>query len=367
MKRRIFCVLFVLALVLCACTQSAAMTWQEQYDLGVRYLSEGNYREAIIAFTAAIEIDPKQADAYVGRGQAYVLSGETEENLAAALADFEAAIELDGTLAEAWLGLADVYIRRGEYDRALEILQEALEKTGNDPSVAGKLAEMESGNIKDSSGNIRRMSRYDGSGVLQWYHEFTYSADGKQASVTHRDAEGNQLGHIDFVYDENGNPLVSYSQYIEDGRLIKTEIEYDDSGRVSKETHYFDEENNDWDCITFQYDANGNIIREDVYQSDGTLSVYDLFEYDSNGNPAKISYYGPDGDLWYYYTYEYNSDGKMVRLNFYDRYYDPENWEYTEDWVLSRYEIHRYNEQGEMIGIDSYDGDGNLQYSETYG
>ena len=33
-------------------------TWQEQYELGVRYLSEGNYEEAIIAFTAAIEIEP---------------------------------------------------------------------------------------------------------------------------------------------------------------------------------------------------------------------------------------------------------------------------------------------------------------------
>lgn len=31
------------------------LTWQEQYDLGLRYLSEGNYEEAIIAFTAAIE------------------------------------------------------------------------------------------------------------------------------------------------------------------------------------------------------------------------------------------------------------------------------------------------------------------------
>lgn len=35
-------------------------TWQDQYDLGMLYLSEGNYEEAIIAFTAAIEIDPKR-------------------------------------------------------------------------------------------------------------------------------------------------------------------------------------------------------------------------------------------------------------------------------------------------------------------
>ena len=144
--KRIFSLLlsFMMVLSLCACGQKeTAPTWQEQYDLGIRYLSEGNYEEAIIAFTAAIEIDPKNAGALSGRGQAYVLSGETEENLAAALADFEAALAADETLAEAWLGLADVYIRQGDYDKAMEVLQEALEKTGNDPTVADKLAEME--------------------------------------------------------------------------------------------------------------------------------------------------------------------------------------------------------------------------------
>ena len=31
--------------------------WQEQYDLGVQYLSKGTYEEAIIVFAAAIEIE----------------------------------------------------------------------------------------------------------------------------------------------------------------------------------------------------------------------------------------------------------------------------------------------------------------------
>ena len=88
--------LFILAILagITACgnnadTQSGpdVLTWQEQYDLGIHYLSEGNYEEAIIAFTAAIEIEPKRAEAYVGRGNAYVLSGETEENLTAAQVD----------------------------------------------------------------------------------------------------------------------------------------------------------------------------------------------------------------------------------------------------------------------------------------
>lgn len=134
-------VISTLILALCACTiaqqenqetkASQVLTWQEQYDLGARYLSEGNYEEAILAFTAAIEIDPKQAPAYVGRGDAY-LSGEAEDNLAAAKADYEKAIELDETATEAYLGLADVYIRQGDYENAQEILKQGLEKTGSE-------------------------------------------------------------------------------------------------------------------------------------------------------------------------------------------------------------------------------------------
>ena len=68
----------VLVLGLCACGQSAEAKWQEQYDLGMRYLSEGNYEEAIIAFTAAIEIDPKQPDAYEGLADVYEAQGDLE-------------------------------------------------------------------------------------------------------------------------------------------------------------------------------------------------------------------------------------------------------------------------------------------------
>jgi len=161
MKKRIFVVIIAVLymLMLSACGQSDPVeeepngpTWQEQYDLGVRYLSEGNYKEAILAFTAAIEIDPKQAPAYVGRGDAYIGSGETEENLAAALADYEKAVELDETNAEVYLGMADVYIRQGDYDKALEILQQGLEKTDANQEIANKISEL---NSNDGSGEER--------------------------------------------------------------------------------------------------------------------------------------------------------------------------------------------------------------------
>lgn len=97
--------------------------WKEQYDLGMRYLSEENYEEAILAFTEAINIDPNRAELYISRAGAYVYSGETADNLAAALADYEAAKELDSADPDLWLGLADVYIRQGELIKALETLE----------------------------------------------------------------------------------------------------------------------------------------------------------------------------------------------------------------------------------------------------
>ena len=40
--------------------------------LGAKYLTEYNYEEAVIAFTAAIEIAPRFTDAYIGRANAYI-------------------------------------------------------------------------------------------------------------------------------------------------------------------------------------------------------------------------------------------------------------------------------------------------------
>lgn len=80
--RTVFCVLlFPVALILAACgaqTGGNLSAWQEQYDLGMQYLTESNYQEAILAFTAAIEIDPKQADTYVYLTQSYLAAGDPE-------------------------------------------------------------------------------------------------------------------------------------------------------------------------------------------------------------------------------------------------------------------------------------------------
>ena len=65
----------LLSLAGCGAKQKA-LSWQEQYDLGVRYLSEGKYEEAVLAFEAAIEIDPKRPEAYASLADAHLAAGD---------------------------------------------------------------------------------------------------------------------------------------------------------------------------------------------------------------------------------------------------------------------------------------------------
>ena len=73
-------------------SQDNIVSWQEQYDLGIRLLSEGKYEEAVLAFQALIQIDPKRSEIYQK--------------------------------------LADVYISMGDYEKAASILAEGYNMTG---------------------------------------------------------------------------------------------------------------------------------------------------------------------------------------------------------------------------------------------
>ena len=82
-KSWMFLFILATAALLCSCAStipepaaSFAPSWADQYDLGLRCLSNGNYREAVIAFTAAIEIDPKQPGAYIGLSEALIGAGD---------------------------------------------------------------------------------------------------------------------------------------------------------------------------------------------------------------------------------------------------------------------------------------------------
>ena len=146
--RWIMCpVMVILLLAACSGTPSTEgteqeMTWQDYYDLGIRYLSEGNYEEAVIAFSAAIEINSRQAQAYAGRGAAYAdlaenidRAGEAEDsilNYRKAIDDYLKAIALDGTVEEWYRNTSEIYMLLGDQESAKDILQKGINATNSD-------------------------------------------------------------------------------------------------------------------------------------------------------------------------------------------------------------------------------------------
>ena len=113
---------------LCGCAEKS-LTLDDQLGLGARYPSKLDYENAVIAFTAAIKIDPMNVPAYIGRGDAYVftaqalsdgitepeqLSQEAITSYQNALEDYLTAIELGETDAELYRKAADVYTALGD-------------------------------------------------------------------------------------------------------------------------------------------------------------------------------------------------------------------------------------------------------------
>lgn len=106
---------------------------REAYDLGVRYLSDGNYEEAVLQFTVSIDIEPR-ADAYAMRAAAYDALGQPDE----AEKDYRRAIDMEPEEAEYYIKLADHYRDHDEPDRERETLEDGWEKTA-DPEIRERL------------------------------------------------------------------------------------------------------------------------------------------------------------------------------------------------------------------------------------
>lgn len=345
-KKWIALIFIMAAVILTACGMSKEARWQEQYDLGMQYLTDGNYEEAIVAFAAAIEIEPNQALAYIGRGDAYIGSGETDENLTAALADYQQAIELDAGNADAYLGMADAYIRRGEFGQAEEILRTGFNATG-DERLQDKIEEIESGQIFDSYGNMRMESVYDESGALLWYHVYSYAAHGPEMSVIAYDGNGNEIGRAEIVTDERGNIIQDWNVSYQDGRLGINRYEYDDAGNAVRIDSY--NPDGELDEITLrEYDADGRVIREDRGLSEEDMSTHVEYEYDGQGNVIREaeSY---DGGSTLETVYEYDGAGNPTYLA-----------QYHGEGELSWYRTLEYDDMGNVTLVTDYDENGNM-------
>lgn len=284
---------------LLACGQSgSSTTWQEQYDLGIRYLSEGSYEEAIIAFTAAIEIDPKQPTAYVGRGDAYIGSGETDEILAMALVDYKQAIELDNTIAEPYRKVAEIYVLMGYTQPAISILRCGVEATGN-ANLQESLKELLSVPLTV----LTYVALYNADGELENHDSYTYDAQG-------------YMTKWETISDKYGKTKIETWTFDSTlGRWIYTIVQNDfdtpggyETGRQYEErwpgTHDY---HGGGHCSTGGYAMNPLFTEENYKKVIGNGGVlypettddyydYAIYTFDEGGLPIKITSY-VDGNI----------------------------------------------------------------------
>ena len=307
--KRIVMMILLTALLLVGCASKEA-TWQEQYDLGMRYLSESNYEESLFAFSQAIAIDPKNADAYLGRAEAYLAAGG-EENRTKATADY--------------LTAADLCIDQGNLVRAEEILNEALEAIGESQMIRDKIEEIDGDTADrlyenqyyddgtlmaeyeyDGEGNLLKESQYNTDGSLIWVREFDIQKNLVKESYYFYDD-----GLFDYYttneYDENGNPTISSFHFADGSWCYFYIFEYDEDGNRVKESWYDYEGNLE---KVFEYDTNGKLLKGSFYNPDGSLQFYAVDEYDANGNRVKEKVYNPDGSLQQ--VFEYDEYGNRI-------------------------------------------------------
>ena len=270
------CSLFLaLALILglCGCGQKAetsaeanAPAWQEQYDLGVRYLSEGNYQEAIIAFTAAIEIDPKRPDAYIG--------------------------------------LADAHTARGDTMAAMDVLNQALGAVGENDALSAALEKLRGGP------RTRRTDFENGHYLIIEFDDY-----GNQVRTTQYNADGTLM--VETEYDADGN-IVRTTDYYDDGTVHVRSYEYDGNVRRTMRVITYGPDGKEQSNQLTEFDADGKEVRVTWYNTDGAARSYMVPEYDAEGKVVRENMYKADGTMTGYWVPEYDADGNTVRRTQYE-------------------------------------------------
>lgn len=291
-KHPVLMIVLIIALVICIiCAAALAILlagngkentealWQEQYDLGNRYLSNGNYEEAIVAFCAAIDIDPKRPEAY--------------------------------------RGAANAYIAMGDYESAADILDRGAEETGDEDMKAESeqlkeaIPAVPEENTQSAEKQLTAIMRYDSSGDPETEYRFSYNAQGYISEIryVHHDNEDSEMVY-NLTYDDEGRLLLHSTGDPGDiSRYGYDEYTYNDAGQLIK---FASKEGSAYEEI-FEYDEHGLPVRSVV-----NYGFYEsITEYTHNGQGLLthklITHHIPDGPWSEEYYYEYNEQGRVAK------------------------------------------------------
>jgi len=127
---------------------------------------------------------------------------------------------------------------------------------------------------------------------------------------------GNQTGHVFYVYDSHGNVLEEHAEPYESGTSLLTAYSYDEEGRLTDKT-------DPWGCTeSYSYDAYGRLTG--ITDHTGTTAIgYDALGNETSrtypdGTADNITYSWSSGNSGAVYEIETKSTGKPVVTKSYD-------------------------------------------------
>lgn len=317
MKKLISLLLSALLLLsLTACSIKPAAGWQEQYDSGIKFVKEAKYEEAIISFTKALKIDPKQPQAYVSLAQVYMT-----QNM-----PIQAQAVLDS-------GFANT--------KADEIRQAYIDLNFTPPAKT-ETEEKSNGRYYiysyDEDGNILRITKYDADGNVTSYEIYEYDRDGNKISCTSCDSTGLITYYETYRYEFYPDGTVKtefisyypeypeqevclfFRTYDENGQLVwmnnsssasyDAEIIVNDASAPAPYGIKSIDDDGRWSII--QFNENGDYLSEAYYMEDGRQTTTLTYEYDENGNNIRTNSYNSDGVLYSYAIHTYDENGNRT-------------------------------------------------------
>lgn len=350
--------------------------WQIQYALGMDCLSKERYEEAVIAFSAAIDIRPNSSGSYASRADAYYewgyslldesqqqtvtvadipvqLSDEAAGKYELAVTDYEKARNLDPAAqgtdrnAIADTALVDYYREKGSEEKAQEY-EDKLQTLIDDRQISDEVLEKIESHQQGADTNA------DSDEELATVYLLT-------ESLWQPFQRANSEKSV-YTYDTNGYLIRqdNYTVYDIDAQeeMLTTIIDYtvDEEGKVLSEVRTFSDTGEVLSTGTYNYDTEGRLIKEITYDEESDTYQWIDYVYNEEGNLEKATCWMKESD-WDSADIETSTGGMLVYWR---------KYAYNEEGVLLN--IFNYDDSGEEVltSEETYDSSGNLTSSISY-
>lgn len=230
-----------------------------------------------------------------------------------------------------------------------KVTEEPAEKTAEEPEVE-KEAEPQAEAVEEAPEPItviidllQKESSYYADGVLDEYIIITYQEGSTDRDSRERFNDENQLQERwEYIYE---NDLLKREEnYNGAGELQKYHVyDYDNQGNVILDAMY-DEKDELQSKSEYEYDGTGNKVLWEVYGGNGALLSTTKYIYE-NGLNTRIETYTPAGELSVYFEIEYEN-GNPVKKAEYSADGEPEGYStfVYRDGAMVEKTIHRAND-----------------------